>query len=345
MLSRAEYTRRVAILLAMLLGIIVAWKIAAVLLLGFGGVVFAVVVRSAGDALSRRLPISVHMASAVVLVVLFALAAVGAWLLGDTLVAQLEELRRSLPQVLTRTRDALADTRFGRAVLSTLGDSTSSEMWTGMAVRFVSSSFAAITYVLIVLFLAVYLSLDPRSYMNAFLVLVPRRHREPVRAALYSAAEALRCWVIGQLVAMTFVGLLTWLGLWLVGVPNALVLGLIAGLLDFVPVLGPFAAALPGVLLAYASSPELALYAAIVYFVVQQLEAALIMPLAQKWAVELPPAIGLLAVVVFGAVFGIPGVLFGVPLAVVVMTLVRCLYVDHQPPLEDAQAAGDAPAG
>jgi predicted PurR-regulated permease PerM len=102
-----------------------------------------------------------------------------------------------------------------------------------------------------------------------------------------------------------------------------------AGLLEFIPAIGPVLAFVPGVLVALTEGPQIALYAAIVFIVVQQLEGSVIMPLAQRWAVELPPAYGLVAVLSFSLLFGFLGVLFGSPLAVVAMCLVQNLYVKN----------------
>jgi predicted PurR-regulated permease PerM len=110
-------------------------------------------------------------------------------------------------------------------------------------------------------------------------------------------------------------------------VPLAIPLGILSGLLDFVPVIGPFAAAIPGVLIAFAQGPQVALYATLVYIAVQFIEGHLVLPLAQKWAVSLPPALGLLSIVAFGLVFGLMGVLFAIPLTVVIVVLVQKLYV------------------
>src|SRR5690606_15868637 len=92
---------------------------------------------------------------------------------------------------------------------------------------------------------------------------------------------------------------------------------------------GPLIAIVPGVLVAFTEGPQIALYAAIVYVIVQQLEGNVIMPIAQRWAVELPPAYGLISLVAFGLLFGFLGIFFGSPLAVVVMCLVQTLYVEH----------------
>jgi predicted PurR-regulated permease PerM len=107
----------------------------------------------------------------------------------------------------------------------------------------------------------------------------------------------------------------------------ALVLGVIAGLLDFVPYLGALAGSLPGILLALTLGPSQALYAGLMYVLAQQLESHLVTPLIQQQAVKLPSALPIVAVVTFGLLFGLPGVLLTTPLTVVVMVLVQQLYV------------------
>ena len=199
----------------------------------------------------------------------------------------------------------------------------------GLKTKFVFAFVALIP--MLVVFLSLYLALDPQGYREGFLRLLPPDTRPRVRSALGASGVALRQWLVGQLGAMAAVGILTATGLWLAGVPLAIPLGILSGLLDFVPVVGPFVAAIPGVLIAFSRSPELALYALLVYVGVQFFEGHVIIPLAQKWAVALPPAIGLLGLVAFGIVFGPAGVLFAMPLTVVAVVLVRRLYVE---PLE-----------
>jgi predicted PurR-regulated permease PerM len=153
-----------------------------------------------------------------------------------------------------------------------------------------------------------------------------------VDRALEDAVSKLRRWLLGQLVSMVVVGVATAIGLWMVGVPMPFALGMLSGLLDFVPVIGPLAAAVPGVLVAFPQGPDVALWAVVVYLVVQFCEGHFIVPLVQRWAVSLPPAVGLLGAVVFGLLFGLIGVLFAMPLLVVVVSLVEDLYVrrlDH----------------
>jgi predicted PurR-regulated permease PerM len=135
---------------------------------------------------------------------------------------------------------------------------------------------------------------------------------------------------------MVAVGVMTGIGLALLRVPLSLSLGLLAGLFEFVPVVGPIAAAVPGVLLAFAAGPQTAFYVLVLYVVVQQIESNILTPLIQRWAVELPPVIALLSIVACGLLFGPMGVIFATPMAVVVMAMVQHLYVEDT--LENGRA-------
>lgn len=177
-------------------------------------------------------------------------------------------------------------------------------------------------------FLGLFLAADPGLYRRGLLRLIPLRARPRWETALIEAGHALERWLLGQLVAMVCVGVLTGLGLWALGIPLALSLGILAGALDFVPYIGPIAAALPAFLMGLTQSPNLALYVALLYVVVQQIKGNVIVPLAQRWAVSLPPALGIISVIVFGLIFGVPGLLFATPLMVVTLVLVRKLYIE-----------------
>jgi len=127
---------------------------------------------------------------------------------------------------------------------------------------------------------------------------------------------------------MVFLGVITGVGLWAVGVPFAFPLGVLSGLSVFVPYIGPIVASLPGVLLALSVSPTLALYALIVYVIVQQIEGNIAMPLLQRWTVSMPPVVSMLSMVAFGLLFGFWGVLLATPMAVASMTILRMAYVE-----------------
>jgi predicted PurR-regulated permease PerM len=193
--------------------------------------------------------------------------------------------------------------------------------------RAVMSIGNGIAEVLIVLFGGIYLAAQPRVYKAGAVKLVPPARRSLVSEAMDESETALRLWLKGQLTAMVVVGLLTGVGLWLLGLPSALVLGLLAGMLEFIPFLGPFLSAVPAILLALAVSPDLALYVLLLYIGVQQFEGYLLSPMVQQYAVQLPGVVLLFSLLGFGILFGTLGVILAAPLTVVTFVLVKRLYV------------------
>lgn len=189
------------------------------------------------------------------------------------------------------------------------------------------SATGAVADALVIIFAGIFLVVQPRYYRIGALKLFPESKRDLVADAMEHSRKALRLWLGAQLVSMVVVGVLTGAGLWLLGVPFAIALGLISALLEFIPFAGPTVAAFVGILVALMVSPELALYAAGVYFAVQQAEGLVIYPLLQQHSVDLPAALLLLALVAFALLFGVLGVVFAAPLTVVTYVLVKRLYV------------------
>ena len=128
---------------------------------------------------------------------------------------------------------------------------------------------------------------------------------------------------------MAFVGTATAIGLAALGLPLAFSLGVISGVLAFVPFFGALASSVLAVLFAFTQGPQQALYVAILTIAIQQVEGHLLTPLVQRWAAQIPPVLSIMASVAFGLLFGIVGVLFATPLMVVVMTLIEKLYVER----------------
>jgi len=180
---------------------------------------------------------------------------------------------------------------------------------------------------LLVLVGGIYLAAQPRLYRGGLVKLVPPGGRERVEQALDDSWRALRLWLLGRLVSMLFIGTLTGVGLWLLGIPGALALGIVAFILEFVPFIGPIIAAVPAILLALAFEPVKALWVAALYLGIQQLEGNVIEPLVQQRAVDLPPALLLFSIVAGAVVFGPAGVVFAAPLTVVLFVMVKRLYV------------------
>jgi predicted PurR-regulated permease PerM len=191
----------------------------------------------------------------------------------------------------------------------------------------VSSTFGALGNAVIILFIGLYGALDPGVYKRGLTMLLAPSIQERGDEVLRAAGATLRNWLTAQLLAMTVVGMLTGLGLWLAGVPLAFALGLIAGLLAFIPNIGPIIAIAPALLLALPEGRTTLLIVLAVYLGVQALESYVITPLIQQEKVSLPPALVIAAQLLFGVLFGILGLALATPIAAVVMTIVGMVYV------------------
>jgi predicted PurR-regulated permease PerM len=193
--------------------------------------------------------------------------------------------------------------------------------------RFAISVGNGIADSLLVIVGGIYLAAQPALYQTGLVKMMPPRSRPLVADALKECSDTLSLWLKGRLVSMTAVGILTAIGLKLIGVPSWLSLALLSALLEFIPFIGPIVAAVPAVLLALAFSPQAAAWTALLYLVVQQIEGNVIEPLVQQRAVSIPPALLLFAMVACALLFGISGVVLGAPLTVVLYVLVKQLYV------------------
>lgn len=325
------YARRTFVVLVLVVALLFAWYVSDVLLLVAGAMVLAVVLRGGGRLIARSLPIPVRWSVLLVVLLMLTVLVLLGVAIGDQVAGEVALLRERLPQALAQGRAWLEGSGVGRGVISLLEDLPPEGVTAGTAMSTASGTVDAIARIALVALLTLYLAFDPDTYMRGLLRLLPSRRREGTRDAMHAAATALRGWLLGQGVSMLAVGVLVGLGLWLLGIPMALTLALLAALLEFVPVLGPLVAAVPAILIAFAQSPTDALWVAALFFVVQQLEGYVIFPLAQRWAVRLPPALGLVAIVVFGMVFGLPGLLFATPLTVVMIALVQRHLPDGEP--------------
>ncbi|MEE7547481.1 AI-2E family transporter [Xanthomonas sp. Kuri4-1] len=329
-LDLRPYVARVVIALVLLALAVLLWKLSGLLLLIFGAVVVAVLLRAIAAFVARHTRLSDGLALAVVVLGLVAGFGLLMWLFGSQLASQMASLRQTLPAAWEHFQNWLADSPIGPTVHE-LTQQTQSSV-SGLATRagaLAMSATGGIANLFLVLVGGIYFAAQPRLYRTGALKLLPIASRPVVDDALDASGNALKLWLGGQLVAMAVVGVLTGLGLWLLGVPVALGLAIIAALLDFVPIVGPILAAIPAVLLGFTVSPQIAFATLALFVLVQQIEGHVLQPLIQQRAVDLPPALLLFSLFGIGALFGPPGVLLAAPLTVVLFVLVKRLYVQE----------------
>lgn len=308
--------------------VLLAWRLSDVLLLLFGAVIVAVALRGFAAPLQRHLRMPPRLALAAVVVIALLLTVLGSWLAGDRLVEQTEDLRKRLPNALTALVTWARGHPIGVAVLELWETSTANDVPWSRVANLATQTLSALGSVALMAVVGVYLAADPVLYRAGLVRLVPPHYRARIEDALLASGQALSGWLLGQGISMLFVGSATALGLWLLDVPLALTIGAIAAVLAFIPFFGPIASGILAVLMAFMQGPTQALYVAGLCLAIQQIEGDLLMPFVQRWAVELPPVLGITAAVIFGLLFGLPGVILATPLMVVAMVLVKKLYVE-----------------
>lgn len=300
-----------------------------VVLLAFGGVLLAVLLDGLAGWTTRHTGIKRGFALALVGTVLVGTLVGLVWALGPRVAAEFGELGGTLTGGATRIREFLSTQWWAQPILSELtAAQADGTRYAARALGAFSTLLGGFANLVVILFLGVYLAVDPGLYRRGLLHLVDKRHRARAGEVLVKAGVALRGWLKGQFIAMAIVGVLTTVGLLILGVPLALALGLIAFAFSFVPYIGPIASFVPAILVAFIQSPQLALYTAGLYLVVQSVESYLVTPLVQQRIVSLPPGVLIFFQVLLGALAGVVGVALATPLAVVTLVLVQMLYVE-----------------
>jgi predicted PurR-regulated permease PerM len=193
---------------------------------------------------------------------------------------------------------------------------------------FLSSTLEALGGILLITFIAIYFGIDPGTYRRGILHLVPIHGRRRADEVMTAIGNSLRRWLMVQFVAMVVIGVAVSVGLTLLGVEAAISLGIIAGVLEFVPTIGPILAALPAIAMGFLVSPQKALAVALVFTLLQQLEGNLLIPVLMKHGMELPPLLTILGQAALAVLFGFLGLVIAVPLLAAVMVAVKMLYVE-----------------
>lgn len=300
-----------------------------VVLIVFAGLLFGTFFGGGGGWLSRHLGIGRPWGIALFIALIALAVAAAAAAFAPAVVEQVDQLTRQVPEALDQLRDRIEGYSWGQQLLDRATPGALIEGGGGGAASAVATTFGAVGNGLIMLIVGLYVALDPDLYRRGAVALLAPDLRDQGRHIVTRCADTLSEWLVAQLMSMAVVGLLTWAGLWLVGIPLAPVLGLIAALLAFIPNIGPILAAAPAVLLGFVQGPATAGLVVGAYLVVQTLESYAITPLIQQSRVALPPVLIIFVQLLMGVMFGILGLALATPLAALALTLTREVYVER----------------
>lgn len=327
--SHRLFIERVVIALALVAVALLLWNLRGLFLLVFGSVLVSVILGMVAEPIRRRLGVPPALALLAAVLIVSGVIGTAFWLFGAEVIRQATSLRELIPAAWAALETRLDAWGLGEALREwsdTLAQGGGVVSNLGTIAVSIGNGLADTVLVIVG---GIYLAAQPALYRVGLLKLVPERGRALAAEALDASGRALHLWLLGRMVSMTVVGLLTWLGLTIIGVPSALTLALLAALLEFVPFIGPIISAVPAILLGFAAGPEKAFWVALLFLTIQQFEGNVLEPLVQQRAVDLPPALLLFALVAGGIVFGIVGILLAAPLTVVLYVMVKRLYVQE----------------
>lgn len=327
--------RRTTIVLGVALGVLVPLILlgyaANALFVAFGGLLFAVFLRMLAGLVARLVPLSEGKALAIVVLLLVSMSILTGLWTAPRISDELGELADQLPKSFDHLKQKAEHSSWGKWLVSASQKASSNgQEAVKKGGQLASLALEGIGALVIVLFLGVYFAATPHRYLDGALRLLPIDRRPHIRNALIDAGESLTRWLFGRLLAMTFVGVATGLGLLAMGIPLAFILGLLAGLFGFIPYIGPAVSALPALLLALEQQGmHSALWVAALYLGVQTVQDYVLTPLIQQRAVSLPPVLTIMSQVFAGIWVGPIGVTLAAPFTVVLMVLVQKLYIEE----------------
>jgi predicted PurR-regulated permease PerM len=338
----AGSVREVAIALALASAFAAAWLLVwyggRVLLLCFAGILFAIFLNGLSSWVSHQFKMSYRPALAVVTVSLVLIIVLGVGLLAPEIQRQTSRLTEELPRAWEQLHSYLGQFSLGRKLLESgfienhLNRHPAEAPGTSHGLIFSTVRF--LVDLLVIAFVGFYFAVDPDLYVCGAVRLLPHNRRERIQQVLVAVRTTLGHWLRGRLLLMLVNGCVTALVLWLMGIPMALLLGVLSGTLDFIPNFGPIIAAVPAILIALQQSPQAALYVTLFFLIYQNLDGYVLTPLVQKWTIAMPEAVTIIVQVLLGVLLGGLGLLLAVPLVAAGMVMVKMLYMEdvlHEP--------------
>ncbi len=257
--------------------------------------------------------------------------------LAPVVAVQAQQLVETFPGFLEDAQELAADLQ---SALGLNVDLTPEPQWLWDSAReFLSGNTAStvvgvgasvadtLSMAVVVLISTAYIVARPAPLVNGFVALFPAGRRQRVREILDEMYKSVQRWFLGQLTYMAIVGSLFTVAWFLIGIPFALLLGVLGGLLTFVPVLGPLVSVIPPIFLALVDEPIKALWVILVYLGVMFVESHVVHPIVMSRAVSLHPAIVIFAIVIMGVLFGLIGILLAIPLVAALNVLVHELWI------------------
>ena len=334
-LSDAQFLRRTILVVSLIiftgLMLTLIWYASDVFLVLFAGILTAVLLRAPTNWLVANAKMKESLALTISIATLASIILLLIYLFAVPLAEQIGQLLETLPRSMARMRQWIRQTEWTKPLQPLLAELTRMRLdfqFLGRASGLLTSTMSALGGVAVALFIGIYLAAQPRLYQRGLMHLLPRKGRPRAYEVLDEIGAVLRWWLVGRLITMTVVGVAAGIGLWWLGVPLAFTLGVLTGVLEFVPYVGPILAAAAPLLISFNLDPQLAFYVLALYVGIQTAENYLLTPLVEQRAVSLPPALVIFGTLLLAALAGPLGVVLASPLIATCIVAVKLLYVE-----------------
>jgi predicted PurR-regulated permease PerM len=292
------------------------------ILLIIGGMMFAVILDGGARLLGRVLPLPRWVRLTIVVLTGFGFLAWVFYFAGSTFAEQAETLRLVIAQQWARLITALgAAGLLPQDGISSLGSQLLGGI--GRLTSAVGTALGVISSIVAVLVIGIFIAIEPKLYDRGFAWMLPMERRSSFYQISDHVSFVLRRLMMGRMIAMLVEGIGTWLMLMWGGVPMAALLGLLTGLLAFIPNIGAIVSGALMVAVGFSAGTDAGLWALLTYFVVQTVDGNIIMPYVARRTVDLAPAVVLAAQLIFGALFGFLGLLLADPIVATIKTVLQ----------------------
>ncbi|QCW99495.1 AI-2E family transporter [Aggregatimonas sangjinii] len=298
-----------------------------IILLVLAGILVAAFFLGIAGFIENKTPLSRNISLLVSVLLVVGILVGSSFLLAPHISEQIVSLKEKLPQATEKTLQDIEQTKLGGLIVQRI-ENIELGANKGQIAKFFGSLFGTFSTLYIIFFLGMFFMIAPMTYVNGLIKLFPKARRERTEEILLAMGKTLKSWLLGKLLSMLIVGILTGIGLSILGVPLALTLAIFAALISFIPNFGPLIALVPAFLLAFTESPTTALYVAMLYLGVQAIESNVLTPMIQKKMISLPMAMVLIAQIALGLFTGLLGVILAVPLVAAIIVLVKMAYIE-----------------
>ncbi len=323
----ARFIRRVLYILVIAALAAALYRAGDLLILAFGAMLGAIVIHAIAELYERYCRAPPKLALGLGMATVLGLIAFLVWLFGVQFRQQVNELVIALPGLIDQLAAYLSQSPVGAKIVDAVHQAYAGSKVASDIGGLVRGAGELILNCLLLLIGALFFAADPGVYERGFLYLIPPSKRPAIEDALFDVGSTLKLWLRSSLILMTSMGVLIGIGLWISGVPSAAALGLLAGLSEFIPYIGPTAAMIPALGLAATVGTGPLIGTLATYAIVRLIQTNFITPYVQNKVISIPPAITVFAIIGIGVIFGVFGLFFSAALLVVIFTLVRSLYL------------------